>query len=102
MDDYIQSRAKRVETLYSLKRIFRSQTSLFSFTPPLHFNVVVAAKSIGQSNMLNIEKGESIGFNAISLKTREKHRLWRIFDECLNHFAWDCSLIFKFFLSVFQ
>ena len=75
MDDYLQSRAKRVETLYSLKRIFRSQTSLFSFTPPLHFNVVVAAKSIGQSNMLNIEKGEreSIGFNAISLKTREKH-----------------------------
>ena len=58
MDDYLQSRAKRVETLYSLKRIFRSQTSLFSFTPPLHFNVVVAAKSIGQSNILKIEKGE--------------------------------------------
>ena len=68
------SRAKRVETLCLLKRIFQSQTSLFSFTPPPHFNVVVATKSIGQSNILNIEKGEgeSIGFNAISLKMREK------------------------------
>ena len=38
--------------------IFRSQTSLFSFTPPPHFNVAVATKSTGQSNILNIEKGE--------------------------------------------
>ena len=28
------------------------------FYPPSHFNVVVATKSIGQSNILNIEKGE--------------------------------------------
>ena len=51
---------QRVETLRLLKRIFRSQTSLFSFTPLPHFNVVVATKSIGQSNIhvLNIEKGE--------------------------------------------
>ena len=41
-----------------LKRMFRSRTSLFSFIPPPHFNVVVATKSIGQSNILNIEKGE--------------------------------------------
>ena len=41
-----------------IKRIFRSRTSLFSFTPPPHFNVVAATKSIGQSNILNIEKGE--------------------------------------------
>ena len=50
--------AKRVETLCLLKRIFRSRTSLFSFTPPPHFNVVAATKSIRQSNILNIEKGE--------------------------------------------
>ena len=28
------------------------------FYPPPHFNVAVATKSIGQSNILNIEKGE--------------------------------------------
>ena len=51
--------AKRVETLCLLKRIFRSRTSLFSFTPPPpHFNVVAATKSIGQSNILNNEKGD--------------------------------------------
>ena len=54
------SHAKRIETLCLLKRIFRSRTSLFSFTPPPHFNVVVATKSIGQSNILNIEKGEGV------------------------------------------
>ena len=54
----LQSRAKRVETLCLLKKNFRSRTSLFSFTPLPHFNVVAAAKSIGQSNILNIEKGE--------------------------------------------
>ena len=47
------------------------------FHPSPHFNVVAGAKSIGQSNILNIEKGgggggKSIGCNAISLKTREK------------------------------
>ena len=59
-----QSRAKRVETLCLLKRMFQSRTSLFSFTPPPHFNVVAATKSTGKSNILNIEKGsgESIGF----------------------------------------
>ena len=41
-----------------IKEDFRSWTSLFSLTPPPHFNVVVATKSIGQSNMLHIEKGE--------------------------------------------
>ena len=47
------------------------------FYPSSHFNVVVAAKSIGQSNILNIEKGEgeSIECNAISLKTREKAQI---------------------------
>ena len=34
-----------------------SDISLFSFTPSPHFNVVGAAKSIGQSNILNIEMG---------------------------------------------
>ena len=54
-----------------------SDISLFSFTPSPHFNVVEAAKSIGQSNILNIEKGrgESIGCNAISLKTRDKAQI---------------------------
>ena len=41
-----------------IKEDFRSRTSLCSLTPPPHFNVVVATKSIGQSNILNIEKGE--------------------------------------------
>ena len=70
-------RAKRVEKLCLLKRIFRSRTSLFSFTPPPHFNVAAAVKCIGQSNILNIEKGEgeSMGFNAISLKTRGKAQI---------------------------
>ena len=71
---YLQSHAKRVETLCLLKRIFRSRTSLFSFTPPPHFNVFATTKSIRQSNILNIEKGEGelIECNAISLKTTEK------------------------------
>ena len=77
LTQFLQSSAKTVETLCLLKRIFRSRTSLFSFTPPPHFNVVVATKSIRQSNILNIEKGEgeSIGFNTISLKTREKAQI---------------------------
>ena len=45
----IVSRAKRVETLCLLKRIFQSRISLFSFTPPPHFNAVAATKSIGYS-----------------------------------------------------
>ena len=70
----LQSRAKRVETLCLLKRIFRSRTSLFSFTPPLISMMLRPQKPIGQSNILNIEKGEGewMGFNAISLKTRGK------------------------------
>ena len=54
-----------------------SRTSMFSLTPPPHFNVVVATKSIGQSNILNIERGrgELIGCNAISLKMREKAQI---------------------------
>ena len=74
---YLQSRAKRAESLRLVKRISQSWTSLFSFTPLPHFNVVANAKSIGQSNILNIEKGrgESIGCNAISLKTREKAQI---------------------------
>ena len=65
------------ELMHCAVRIFRFQTSLFSCTPPPHFIVVAAAKSIGQSNILNIEKGEgeSIGCNAISLKTRGKAQI---------------------------
>ena len=55
-----------------LKWIFRSRTSLFSFATPPHFIVAAAAKSIEQSNILNIEKGEAMGFIVISLKTRGK------------------------------
>ena len=45
-------------TLCLLKKIFQSRTSLFSFTSPPHFHVAAATKSIGQSNILNIEMGE--------------------------------------------
>ena len=66
---------------------FRSQTSLFSFTPPPHFNVVTAAKSIAQSNILNTEKGEG-GIDGIQCNFIEnagkKRRLWHIFYECLK------------------
>ena len=40
-----------------------SDISVF-FYPSSHFNVVAAAKSIGQSNIVNIEKGEG-GFDGI-------------------------------------
>ena len=53
---YLQSRAKGVETLCLLRGFF-GLGHLFSFTPPPHFNVVAATKSIGQSNILNTEKG---------------------------------------------
>ena len=82
--NYLQSRAKTGETLCLLKRIFRSRTSLFSFTPPPHFNVVAAEKSIGQSNILNIEKGEG-GIDRMQCN----------FIECLNHFARDYSKRYK-------
>ena len=68
---------KRVETLHGLlKRIFWSWTFLFSFTPPPYFNVVTATKSIGQSNILNIEKGEG-GINRTQcnfIENEEKSR----------------------------
>ena len=68
----LQSRAKRVETL-----CFSVSDIVVFFYPPPHFNVVAATKSIRQSDILNIEKGEgeSIGCNAISLKTREKAQI---------------------------
>ena len=46
---------------------FQSRTSLFSFTPRPHFNVVTAAKSIGQSYILNTEKGEG-GIDRIKMQ----------------------------------
>ena len=54
----LQSRAKRVETL-----CFSVSDIVVFFYPPPHFNVVAATKSIRQSDILNIEKGEgeSIG-----------------------------------------
>ena len=44
------------------------------------------------SNILNTEKGEgeSIEFNAISLKMRQNAQIIDNFYECLNHFAQDC------------
>ena len=53
----LQPRAKRVETLL-IKEVSLSRISLFSFTPPPYFTVVVATKSTGKSYILNIEKGE--------------------------------------------
>ena len=62
--------------------IKESWTSLFSCTPPPHFNVVVATKSIGQSNILNIEKGEgginrtqSVGRKCNFIEMREKAQI---------------------------
>ena len=68
----LQSRAKRVETL-----CFSVSDIVVFFYPPPHFNVVAATKSIRQSDILNIEKGEgeSIGCNAISLKTNAKAQI---------------------------
>ena len=40
------------------------------FYPPPHFNVAVATKSIGQSNILNIEKGEG-GINRMQCNVIE-------------------------------
>ena len=38
--------------------LIKEDFSVSDILPPLHFNVVVATKSIGQSNILNFEKGE--------------------------------------------
>ena len=92
LTQFLQSRAKTVETLCLLKRSFRSRTSLFSFTPPPHFNVVAAAKSIGQSNILNIEKGEG-GIDRMQCNFIEKEGKstdYGYFLMSVNHFAWDC------------
>ena len=53
--NYLQSRAKRVDTLYLFQILFNSRTSLF-FSPSPHFNVVTVAKSTEKSCILNIEK----------------------------------------------
>ena len=69
---------------------------------PPHFNAVAATKSIGQSNILNIERGrgESIGCNAISLKMRGKTQIIANFYESLNHFARDCRFNLQMYLYV--
>ena len=41
-----------------IKEDFSVSDIFVFFYTPLHFNVVVATKSIGQSNILNTEKGE--------------------------------------------
>ena len=57
-----------------IKEDFSVSDIFVFFYPSPHFNVFAATKSIRQSNILNIEKGEGelIECNAISLKTTEK------------------------------
>ena len=61
-----------------IKEFFSVSDIFVFFYPSSPFQCCsVATKSIGQSNMLNIEKGEgeSIGCKAISLKMREKAQI---------------------------
>ena len=63
--------------------------------PPLppHFNVVVATKSIGQSNILNIEKGEG-GIGMIQCNFIENEGKSTDYSKCMMSvstiFVWDC------------
>ena len=69
---------------------------MFSFTPPSHFNVVLAAKSIGQFNILNIEKGEGrIDRMQCNLIENEGKAQIIANFECLNHVAQDCRCFEK-------
>ena len=91
---YLQSRAKRVETLFLLKRIFWSPTFLFSFTPLPPISMLLWPQNLSDSlTYSTLKKGEGrIGrmqCNFIENEGKSKDYK-QIFDECLNHFARDC------------
>ena len=79
----LQSRAKRVETLYLFQIFFHSRTSLFSFPlPPI--SMLSRSQNLLENlaySTLKRGRGKSTGFNAILLKTRN-------ISEIVANFGW--------------
>ena len=90
---YLQSRAKRVDTLCLFEKKFHSRTSLFSFPlPPI--SMLSRPQNLLENlaySTLKRGRGKSTGFNAILLKTRNISEIVANFGWVCYHFARDCS-----------